>query len=68
MCGCDAGEDVKHLLMTCGKFENRIGGDGELLEEYGRVCMEGKVKLLLGERVEKVSDTVMEEVDKCVVS
>ena len=44
----------------------RIVGAGEWLEEYGRVCKEGKVALLFGKSVAEVSDTVMEEVGKCV--
>ena len=39
----------------------------EWLEEYGRVCKEGKMALLWGRVVERVSDTVMEEVGACVM-
>ena len=35
---------------------------GEWLDEYGRVCKEGKVTLLLVKGVEGVSDSAMEEV------
>ena len=76
MCESGAG-DVEHLLVTCGKFERdrwvladdvrRIVGAGEWLEEYGRVGKESKVALLLGKCVERVSDTVMEEVSECVM-
>ena len=48
ICESGAGEDVEHLLVTCGEFErdrwvltdevSRIVGAGEWLEEYGRVC------------------------------
>ena len=64
MCGSGAGEDVEHLLVTCGEFErdqwvladevSRIVGAGEWLEEYGRVCKKGKVALLLGKGVDRV--------------
>ena len=58
MCECGAGEDVEHLLVMCGEFErdqwelldevSRIVWAAEWLEEYGRVCKESKVALLLG--------------------
>ena len=61
--------------MTCGEFErgqwvladevSRIVGAGERLEEYGRVCKEGKVALLFG--MKGVIDTVMEEVGECIM-
>ena len=38
-----------------------------MLEEYGRVCKEGKVDLLLGNGVEGVSDIVMEEAGECIM-
>ena len=70
MCVSGGGEDVEHLLVMCGKFEkhrcvlademSRIVGPAEWLEEYGRVCKEGKVALLLGKGVERVNDTMME--------
>ena len=44
----------------------RIVEAGVWLEEYGRVCKEGKVALLLGKGVEGVSDIVMEEVGECI--
>ena len=37
------------------------------LEEYGRVCKEGKEVLLLEKVVERVSDIVVEEVGDCVM-
>ena len=53
MCESGGGEDVEHLLMTCGEFErdrwvlmdevSRIVWACEWLEKYGRVCKEGKV-------------------------
>ena len=46
---------------------SRIVGAGVCLEEYGRLCKEGKVELLLGKGVEGVSGTVMGEVDECVM-
>ena len=46
---------------------SRIVGAGEWLEEYGRLCKEGTVALLLGKSVEGVSDTVMEEVSECIM-
>ena len=46
---------------------SRIIVAGEWPEEYGRVCKEAKVALLLGKGVEGVSDTVMEEVDEFVM-
>ena len=71
------GEDVEHLLVKCVEVKrnrwilmdevSRIIGAGEWLEEYGRVCKEGKVALLLGRGVEGVSDTVMEEVGECII-
>ena len=65
------------FISDCGEFErdrwvladevSRIVGAGEWLEEYERVCKEGKVTLLLGKSVEGVSDTVMEEVGECIM-
>ena len=46
---------------------SRIVGAGEWMAEYGRVCKEGKVVLLLGKGVERVSDPVMEEIGKCIM-
>ena len=46
---------------------SRIVRAGKWLEEYGRVCKEAKMALLLGKGVEGVSDTVMEEVGECVM-
>ena len=46
---------------------SRIVGAREWLEEYGRVCKEGKVALLLGKGVEGISDIVMEEVGECIM-
>ena len=43
----------------------RIVGTEEWLAE--RMCMEGKIALLLGNGVEGVSDIVMEEVNECVM-
>ena len=53
ICESDAEEDVEHLLVTCGKFErdrwvvadevSRTVGVGKWLEEYRKVCKEGKV-------------------------
>ena len=34
---------------------SRIVGAGEWLAEYGRVCKEGKLELLLGKGVEEVT-------------
>ena len=58
MCGSGAGEDVEHLLVMCGEFArdrwalayevSRIVEVGEWQEEYGSVCKECKVALLLG--------------------
>ena len=52
MCESSVGEDVEPLLVMCREFErdrwvladevSRIVGAGEQLEEYGRVCKEGK--------------------------
>ena len=52
MCDSSEGENVEHLLVTCGGFKrdqwvlsdevSGIAGTGEWLEEYGRVCMEGR--------------------------
>ena len=63
--------------VVCGEYERdqwvladevgRIVGTGEWPEEYGRVCKEVKVALLLGKGVEGVSDTVMEEVGECIM-
>ena len=44
---------------------SRIVGAAKWLEEYGRLCKEGKVALLLGKGVEGASDTVLEEVGEC---
>ena len=38
---------------------SRIVRSGEWLEEYGRVCKEGKMALVLGKCVEGVSVTVV---------
>ena len=46
---------------------SRIVGAGQWLEEYGRVCKEGKVALLLGKGVKGVSDTVMEVVGEYIM-
>ena len=77
MCESSVGEDVEHLLVTCGEFERDrcvvadevsiIIGTGECLEEYGRVCKKDKVEMLLGKGVEGVSDTVMKEVGECIM-
>ena len=60
MCESGAGEDVEHLMEICGEFErerwvlvdevSRIAGAEEWMVEYGRVCKEDKVALLLGEK------------------
>ena len=79
-------EKMEHLLVTCGGFErdwwvpmdevSRIAGTREWLEEYGRVCNEDMVALLLGrvcrewrggKGMEGVSERVMEEVRKYVM-
>ena len=44
---------------------SRIVGAVEWQKEYGSVCKEGKVALLLGKGVDGLSDTVMEEVGEC---
>ena len=69
MCERDAGEDVEHLLVKCGGFErdrlvltdevSRIVEAREWLEEYGRVCKEIKVALLLGKKFKGIGNTVM---------
>ena len=77
MCDIGAGEDVENLLVMCGEFErdwwggmddmSRIVGIEEWLEEYGSVCTEDMVAWLLWKGLERVSDTVMEEVGVCIV-
>ena len=77
MCKSGAGEDVEHSLVTCMEFKrdqwvlaeevSSIMGLGEWLEEYGRVCKEGTVALLLGKVVEGVSDSAMEDVSECIL-
>ena len=61
MCEKGAGEDVEHLLVMCVEFERDwwiLADKVKIivgLEEYGRVCKEGKVALLLGKGVEGVT-------------
>ena len=71
MCDSGAGEDMEHLLETCGEFDDvwvlknevsRIVEAGDWLEKYGNVWKQGKVALLLEKSMEGVSDIVIEEV------